>query len=69
MDRDIFLVKRKQANGHLMVMLENEIMQLTGCNRSTANLCANNVLDICDEYEKYKEEQYAKDDYEEDKER
>ena len=52
-----------------MVMLENEIMQTTRCDVSTANFCANNILDICDEYEKYKEEQYAKDDYEEDKER
>jgi len=65
MDRDVFLTKRQQANGHLMVMLENEIMHITRCDRRTANLCANNVLDICDEYEKHKEEQYAKDDYEE----
>ena len=69
MDRDVFLAKRKQANGNLMVMLENEIMQTTRCNVSTANFCVNNILDIFNEYEKYKEEQYAKDDYEEEKER
>ena len=36
----------KQAHNNVMVVMENHIMALTRCNRLTANLIANEVLNL-----------------------
>lgn len=36
----------KTANNNVMIIMENRIMSFTGCNRQTANLVANEILDL-----------------------
>lgn len=36
----------KAAHNNVMIVMENHIMSMTGCNRTTANLVANTVLDL-----------------------
>ena len=34
------------ANNNIMTIMENRIIQFTGCDRTTANLTANEILDL-----------------------
>ncbi len=34
------------AHNNIMTIMENRVMQMTGCNRRTANLAANEILDL-----------------------
>ena len=36
----------KAGHNNIMTIMENRVMQMTGCNRQTANLVANEVLDL-----------------------
>lgn len=36
----------KAVHNNIMTIMENRIMQMTGCNRQTANLVANEILDL-----------------------
>ena len=36
----------KAVHNNIMTIMENRVMQMTGCNRQTANLVANEVLDL-----------------------
>ena len=36
----------KNAHNNVMTIMENRIMQMTGCDRATANFVANEVLDL-----------------------
>lgn len=36
----------KANKNNVMTIMENRVMQMTGCNRQTANLVANEVLDL-----------------------
>ena len=36
----------KNAHNNVMTVMENHIMQMVGCDRRTANLVANEVLDL-----------------------
>ena len=36
----------KSAHNNVMTVMENHIMQIIGCDRRTANLVANEVLDL-----------------------
>lgn len=36
----------KKAHDNVMTIMENRIMQMCGCDRATANLIANEVLDL-----------------------
>lgn len=36
----------KANKNNVMTIMENRIMQITGCNRETANLAANEILDL-----------------------
>ena len=36
----------KANKNNVMTIMENRIMQMTNCNRETANLIANEVLDL-----------------------
>ena len=36
----------KNAHNNVMTIMETRIMRMTGCNRTTANLVANEVLDL-----------------------
>lgn len=36
----------KVAHNNIMIIMENRVMQMTGCNRQTANLVANEILDL-----------------------
>ena len=36
----------KVNKNNVMTIMENRIMQMTGCNRETANLVANEILDL-----------------------
>lgn len=36
----------KNANNNVMTIMENCIMQMTNCDRATANLVANEILDL-----------------------
>ena len=36
----------KAANNNVMTVMENRIMRLARCDRTTANLIANDVLDL-----------------------
>lgn len=36
----------KNAHNNVMTVMENRIMLMTGCNRQTANLVANEILDL-----------------------
>ena len=36
----------KNANNNVMTVMENHIMSMVGCDRRTANLVANEVLDL-----------------------
>ena len=38
--------KLKNAHNNVMTIMENCIMNMTGCNRMTANMVANTVLDL-----------------------
>ena len=42
----------KANNNNVMTIMENRVMQMTGCNRETANLVANEVLTLDAESEK-----------------
>lgn len=46
----------KSANNNVMTIMENRVMQMTGCSRATANLVANEILDLNDEALKLWEE-------------
>lgn len=34
------------AHNNIMTVMENRVMQMTGCNRQTANLVVNEILDL-----------------------
>ena len=36
----------KSVKNNVITIMENRVMQMTGCNRQTANLVANEVLDL-----------------------
>lgn len=36
----------KSVHNNIMTIMENRIIQMTGCNRQTANLLANEILDL-----------------------
>lgn len=36
----------KAVHNNIMTVMENRIIQMTGCNRQTANLVANEILDL-----------------------
>jgi len=36
----------KNAKNNVMIIMENRIMQMTNCDRATANLVANEILDL-----------------------
>lgn len=36
----------KAAHNNIIAIMENRVMQMTGCNRQTANLVVNEVLDL-----------------------
>ena len=36
----------KMAHNNIITIMENRVMQMTGCNRQTANLVANEILDL-----------------------
>lgn len=36
----------KAAHNNIMTIMESRVMQMTGCNRQTANLVANEILDL-----------------------
>lgn len=36
----------KAAHNNIITIMENRVMQMTGCNRQTANLVANEILDL-----------------------
>lgn len=36
----------KAAHNNIITIMEMRIMQMTGCNRQTANLVANEILDL-----------------------
>ena len=36
----------KANKNNVMTIMENRIMQITGCNRETANLAVNEILDL-----------------------
>ena len=36
----------KANKNNVMIIMENRIMQMTGCNRGTANLVANEILEL-----------------------
>lgn len=36
----------KETHNNVMTIMENRIMLMTGCNRQTANLVANEILDL-----------------------
>lgn len=36
----------KANKNNVITIMENRVMQMTGCNRQTANLVANEVLDL-----------------------
>lgn len=42
----------KANNNNVMIIMENRVMQMTGCNRETANLVANEILTLDEESEK-----------------
>ena len=57
----------KAANNNIMTVMENHIIMLARCDRATANLIANEFMDlkrdadrILDELSKYAESQYNK---------
>lgn len=41
----------KNAHNNVMTIMENRIMQMTSCDRATANLVANEILTLNDESE------------------
>mgnify|MGYP004420966185 CR=1 FL=1 len=36
----------KSAHNNIITIMENRVIQMTGCNRQTANLVANEILDL-----------------------
>ena len=36
----------KSVKNNVITIMENRVMQMTGCNRQTANLVVNEVLDL-----------------------
>lgn len=36
----------KAVHNNIITIMENRVMQMTGCNRQTANLVVNEVLDL-----------------------
>ena len=36
----------KAAHNNIITIMENRVMQMTGCNRQTANLVTNEILDL-----------------------
>lgn len=36
----------KAVHNNIITIMENRVMQMTGCNRRTANLVANEILDL-----------------------
>lgn len=42
----------KQHKNNVMCIMEDRVMQMTGCDRATANLVANEILDLDRESER-----------------
>ena len=42
----------KAAHNNIITIMENRVMQMTGCNRQTANLVVNEVLDLDEQADK-----------------
>ena len=38
--------KLKASHNNIITIMENRVMQMTGCNKQTANLVVNEVLDL-----------------------
>lgn len=36
----------KSVKNNVITIMENRVVQMTGCNRQTANLAANEILDL-----------------------
>lgn len=36
----------KAVHNNIITIMENRVMQMTGCNRQTANLVVNEILDL-----------------------
>ena len=49
----------KSVHNNIMTIMENRIIQMTGCNRQTANLLANEILDLDREADKLLDEKEA----------
>lgn len=43
----------KAAHNNIITIMENRVMQMTGCNRQTANLVVNEVLDLDKKADKF----------------
>lgn len=52
----------KNANNNVITIMENRVMQMTGCSRATANLVVNEILDLDEESLKLWEELKAEKD-------
>ena len=40
------LEELKAVHNNIITIMENRVMHMTGCNRQTANLVANEILDL-----------------------
>lgn len=54
MDKEEFNIIMEQANGKLMVALENQILADIGGTRKQANILANHILDIIDAHNEFR---------------
>ena len=54
----------KAANNNIMTVMENRIMMLAHCDRTTANLIANEVLDLERELKTLKDDSVSKEAFE-----
>ena len=54
----------KAANNNIMTVMENRIMMLAHCDRTTANLIANEVLDLERELKTLKDDSISKEAFE-----
>lgn len=53
----------KNAHNNVMTIMENRIMQMTNCDRATANLVANEILDLDRESEQLLSEEVIEEKY------
>ncbi len=51
----------KNANNNVITIMENRVMQMTGCSKATANLVVNEILDLNEESLKLLEDMPAED--------